>query len=122
MSEDAERLLAGLTCRIAAQDAEGRWAMGNWFSDPLRRPGWLGDRGEDRYEKQLQGSGDQWVLRWNGFPYVEDVTASLTASPIGVSGAIARDTGTHFEVRLGSATLRLNAQRAPVQQESEGAS
>lgn len=119
MSEDAERLLAGLTCRIAAQDADGRWAIGNWFSDPLMRPGWLGDQGEDRYEKQLQGSGQQWMLRWNGFPYVEDVAASLTAYPVGVSGAIAHDAGDHFEVRLGSAILRLNGQRAAMQQGSE---
>ncbi|MEU3111244.1 hypothetical protein [Streptomyces albidoflavus] len=119
MSEDAERLLAGLTCRIAAQDAEAGWAIGNWFSDPLMRPGRLRDHGEDRYKKQLQESGRQWAFRWNGFPYVEDVTASLTASPVGISGAVARDAGDHFEVRLGSAVLRLYGQRAPVQQKSE---
>lgn len=121
MSEDAERLLAGLTCRIAAQDAEGGWAIGNWFSDPLMRPGWLSDGGEDRYEKQLRGYGHRWTFRWNGFPYVDDVAASLTAPPIGVSGAIAHGVSDHFEVRLGDATLRLDGRRAPVQQKSEAA-
>ncbi|MEU2514417.1 hypothetical protein [Streptomyces syringium] len=119
MSEDAERLLAGLTSRIAARDPEGGWAIGNWFSDPLMRPGWLADQGEDRYEKQLQGARHQWTFRWNGFPFVEDVAASLTAPPIGVSGAIARDGGDHFEVRMGSATLRLNGQRTTIHQQPE---
>ncbi|MCB5909654.1 hypothetical protein [Streptomyces pinistramenti] len=119
MSEDTERLLAGLMCCIAARGAEGRWAIGNWFSDLPMRPGWLRDEGEDRYEKQLQGSGRQWTFRWNGFPHVDDVAASLTASPIGSSGAVARDTGDHFEVRLDDATLRLNGQRVPMQQQSE---
>ncbi|MFD4946128.1 hypothetical protein ACFWNT_27205 [Streptomyces sp. NPDC058409] len=119
MSEDAERLLAGLTCRIAAQDTEGRWAIGNCFSDPLMRPGRLSCQGEDRYEKQLQGSGRRRAFRWKGFPCVEDVAASLTASPVGVSDAIARDAGDHFEVRLRGAALRLDGQRSPMQQESE---
>ncbi|MFF2189003.1 hypothetical protein [Streptomyces sp. NPDC058155] len=119
MSEDAERLLAGLTCRIAAQDSDGRWAIGNWFSDPLMRPGRLSDGGEDRYEKQLEGYRHRWTLRWNGFLYVEDVATSLTASPVGVSGAIAHDAGDHFEVRLGDATLRLDGWRALAQHESE---
>ncbi|QNT95823.1 hypothetical protein HEP81_05571 [Streptomyces griseofuscus] len=118
MSEDAERLLAGLTCRIAAQDADGKWAIGNWFSDPLMRPGWLTDHGEDRYMKQLRGSGNRWSLQWNGFPFVEDVAASLTASPIGVSSASARDAGDHHEVRLGSAILRLVGQRGSLRQKS----
>ncbi|MEU3537045.1 hypothetical protein AB0E70_36570 [Streptomyces murinus] len=118
MSEDAERLLAGLTCRIAAQDADGKWAIGNWFSDPLMRPGWLTDHGEDRYMKQLRGSGNRWSLQWNGFPFVEDVAASLTASPIGVSSASAHDAGDHHEVRLGSAILRLVGQRGSLKRKS----
>ncbi|MFK0183337.1 hypothetical protein ACIQV1_03885 [Streptomyces rubiginosohelvolus] len=119
LSDDAERLLAGLACRIAAQDAEGRWAIGNWFSDPLRRPGWLRGEGEDRYAKQLRGAGHDWAFRWNGFPYVDDVAASLTASPIGVDGAVAHDAGDHLEIRLGAATLRLNGLRAPMPQKKE---
>ncbi|MEU0697781.1 hypothetical protein ABZ349_27880 [Streptomyces niveus] len=119
MSEDAERLLAGLTCRITAQDAAGRWAIGNWFFDPLTRPGWLSSGGEDRSEKQLHGYRYHWTLQRNGSPYVEDVAASLTASPASVSGAIAPNAGSHFEVSLGNTTLRLDRRRAPAQQESE---
>ncbi|MFF7649626.1 hypothetical protein ACFZCY_07185 [Streptomyces sp. NPDC007983] len=121
MSEDAEQLLAGLICRIAARDAGGEWAVGNWFSDPLLRPGWLNDGGEDRYRKELRGAGDRWTLRWKGFPYVEDVAASLTASPIGVPGAVARWVDDTVEVRLGHAILRLDGLLAPLRHRRQAA-
>ncbi|GHF32623.1 hypothetical protein [Streptomyces morookaense] len=119
MSDEAELLLAGLTSRIAAQDADGNWAIGNWFSDPLMRPGWLSDGSEDRYEKELYGSGSQWTFRWNGFPYVEDVAASLTAPLVGIRGAVALDRGNHLEVRVGGTTLSLRGRRAAEQREPE---
>ncbi|MEV6044589.1 hypothetical protein [Streptomyces xanthochromogenes] len=114
MGSDAERLLAGLPSRIATRDPRGRWAIGNWFSDPLRRAGRLNDGSEERYGKQLWGSADRWRFRWNGFPYVADVAASLTAPRIGISGAAMRLVGDSAEVRLGSATLSLQGRRAPV--------
>jgi hypothetical protein len=117
MGSDAEQLLAGLTCRIAARDPAGQWAIGNWFSDPLMRPGWLRDEGEDRYEKELKGAGNEWTLRWRGFPYADDVAASLASPPVGVPGAVVRTAGDHVEVRLGQATLRLVGRRATSQRE-----
>ncbi|MFE9738625.1 hypothetical protein [Streptomyces sp. NPDC006477] len=113
MSLDAARLLAGLATRIASRDPRGRWAIGNWFSDPLDRPGWHNDGSTKRYGKQLWGAGDCWTLRWNGFPYTRDVAASLTAPLIGVPGASAHDAGDHLYVRLGRATLSLQGLRAP---------
>jgi len=115
MGTEAECLLAGLVTRIATQDPQGRWAIGNWFSDPLRRSGWLNDGSEERYGKQLWGSADRWVFRWNGFPYVDDVAASLTAPRIGIPGATMHDVGDRMEVRLGAATLSLLGRRAPHQ-------
>jgi len=121
ISDEVARLLAGLVCRIAARDPQGRWAIGNWFYDPLRRPGWHNNRGEDRYEKQLSGSGHRWKLRWNGFPYADDVAASLTSASVGIPGATALDAGDHIDVRLGHAVLRLSGRRAPTRQKTGGA-
>ncbi len=112
LSADAECLLAGLATRIATQDPRGRWAIGNWFSDPLRRPGRLNDGSEEWYGKQLWGSVDRWRFWWNGFPYVDDVAASLTAPRIGISGATWRRVGDSVDVRLGTATLSLYGRRA----------
>lgn len=115
MGADAECLLAGLATRVATQDPQGRWAIGNWFSDPLQRSGWLNDGSEERYGKQLWGSADRWTFRWNGFPYVEDVATSLTAPQVGIPGATMHDAGDRVEVRLGVATLSLHGRRAPLQ-------
>ncbi|MET9930813.1 MULTISPECIES: hypothetical protein [unclassified Streptomyces] len=107
MTPDATRLLAGLVTRIAAHDPRGSWAVGNWFSDPLDRPGRRNDGSVERYGKELWGAGDRWALRWNGFPYARDIAASLTAPLVGVPGAVAHGAGDHFHVRLGRATLDL---------------
>jgi hypothetical protein len=115
MCADAEYLLAGLATRIATQDPQGRWAIGNWFSDPLQRPGWLNNGSEERYGKQLWGSANRWTFRWNGFPYADDVATSLTAPQVGIPGATMHDAGDRVEVRLGVATLSLHGRRAPLQ-------
>lgn len=121
ISKEAEQLLAGLVCRITARDPQGRWAIGNWFSDPLDRPGWHRNEAEDRYEKQLSGSGHRWTLRWNGFPYADDVAASLASAPVGVPGAVASVAGDRIDLRLGHAVLRLSARRDPARQKAEAA-
>ncbi|MFB8081700.1 hypothetical protein [Streptomyces sp. NPDC056013] len=112
MSGDAALLLAGLAARIATRDPQDRWAMGNWFSDPLDRPGWHNDGSAERYGKQLWGAGDRWTLRWNGFPYASDIAASLTFPLIGIPGATTHDEGGRLSVRLGRATLALEGLRA----------
>ncbi|MFE3109616.1 hypothetical protein ACFXKJ_20390 [Kitasatospora indigofera] len=114
IGEEAAQLLAGLVCRLAARDPQGGWAIGNWFSDPLARPGWTDNGGVDRYEKQLGGPGHRWTLRWSGFPFSDDVADSLTSAPIGIPGAVKQIVGDHIDVRLGPAVLRLSGRRAPV--------
>lgn len=121
MSDEAERLLAGLVCRIAARDPHDRWAIGNWFSDPLERPSRHHGSASDRYEKQLSGSGHRWTLRWNGFPPADDVAASLTSAPVGIPGAVSRTVGDQVEVGLGQAALRLTAQCHLARQKAETA-
>ncbi|MCX5357662.1 hypothetical protein OG864_02770 [Streptomyces sp. NBC_00124] len=37
MTQEALVLLSGLTPRIGRSDPRRRWALGNWFADPLRR-------------------------------------------------------------------------------------
>ncbi|GAA5020477.1 hypothetical protein [Kitasatospora paranensis] len=121
ISDEAAQLLGGLVCRLSARDPHGRWAIGNWFSDPLDRPGWTNNGDVDRYEKQLSGSGHRWTLRWNGFPYSDDVAASLTSAPVGIPGAVAHTVDDHIDVRLGLAVLRLSGLRAPFRHTAEGA-
>ncbi|MFF4155656.1 hypothetical protein [Streptomyces sp. NPDC001678] len=121
ISDEAEQLLAGLICRIAARDPHSRWAIGNWFSGLLERPGWhrIGDEG--RYEKQLSEVGNRWTLRWSGFPYANDAAASLTSAPIGIPGAVAHVVDDCIDVRLGHAVLRLFAWRGPSRQKAGAA-
>ncbi|MBT2400040.1 hypothetical protein [Streptomyces sp. ISL-100] len=61
------------------------------------------------------------MLRWNGFPYADDVAASLTSGPVGLPGAVARVDGDYIYVRLGRAVLRLSARRAPARHKAEAA-
>lgn len=119
MSHDVMQLLAGLTSRIAARNPNNTWALGNWFSDPLARPFWGGDEGGDRYEKELTGTGSHWTLRWKGFPYAEDVAASLTEPPLSIPDATVLEAGGRPQVRLGKATLSLYGRRvSPVAREA----
>ncbi|MEV7197752.1 hypothetical protein AB0N81_39070 [Streptomyces sp. NPDC093510] len=111
MTEHAQCLLAGVFCRISARDPHRGWAIGNWFYDPLRRPGWLdNDRslGEDR---NLQGAGDSWELRWDSYPYPDDLAAAMTDSVIGIPGARTVSAHDNLAITLGSATLRLRSRR-----------
>lgn len=109
MTEHAQFLLAGVFCRISARDPHRRWAIGNWFYDPLQRSSWLdSDRslGEDR---KLQGAGDSWELRWDSYPYPDDLAASMTDPVIGIPGARTVSASDHLAITLGNATLRLRS-------------
>ncbi|WP_440572617.1 hypothetical protein [Streptomyces sp. KR2] len=111
MSIDARRLLAGVFCRITTKDPCGAWAIGNWFYDPLERPGRL-DRLHLPGCRSLRGFGDNWELEWEAGPYPEDLTSALTGSVIGIPGASAASTLGHLAVTLGSATLHLRSARS----------
>ncbi|MFC9735269.1 hypothetical protein ACFWGM_36865 [Streptomyces roseolus] len=104
-TEDAQRLLAGVLTRVTARDPHRSWAIGNWFYDPLTRPGWL-DMNHRQY-RTLLGRGDHWVLSWGAIPYESDLVAALTDPVVGIAGAgRERDSGDTV-VTLGGATLRL---------------
>lgn len=104
---DARVLLASLVTRFSAVDAERRWALGQWFEDPLERP----DRPRGTFtratSRQLSGDGDSWTLRWEDHPRVEDVVRALTDDVAGLYGARAQRTGTGYTVRFGTASLAL---------------
>ncbi|MFB6955339.1 hypothetical protein ACFCXP_37475 [Streptomyces niveus] len=88
--------MSGVFCRITARDPHGKWAIGNWFYDPL--PGC----------RSLHGAGNSWVLEWESDPYPDDLAAALTDPTIGVAGAKKRSTADNLTIALGSAALRLN--------------
>lgn len=110
INEAAERLMAGLVCRIAARSRRD-WALGNWFYDPLDRPGSRTERGRGFEERRLWGAGKQWLLEWHRFPFEEDVAAALSEPPIGLAGATQVRAGASTDVRLERARLTLQGFR-----------
>lgn len=111
ISEAVERLIAGLVCRIAARSGSD-WALGNWFYDPLNRPGSLTERGPHSEERRLWGTENMWLLEWNRFPYEEDVAAALAGTPIGLAGATQVRVSTSTVVHLEGAQLTLRGFKA----------
>jgi hypothetical protein len=104
MTQEALVLLSGLTSRIGLSDPRRRWAVGNWFEDPLDRTlAW------SRAGRRLWGRGDWWELTWNGFPFHEDVAMALTDPQAGIAGARAVPARRGWDVRLGNAVLALRA-------------
>jgi hypothetical protein len=99
-------LLAGLMTRIGLNDPKRRWALGNWFMDPLDRTReWAADPG-----RRLWGHGDRWELTWGSFPFREDVAAALTGAKIGIAGAYAVKVRRGWDIRLGDAVLALRSE------------
>ncbi|WP_309030899.1 hypothetical protein [Streptomyces alfalfae] len=102
MTEDALALLSGLVARIGLCDSDQRWALGNWFADPLDRTlAW------NRRGRRLWGHGDWWELTWSSFPFHDDVAMALTDPRAGVAGAQAVQGRRGWDVRLGSGVLAL---------------
>ncbi|MFI0789583.1 hypothetical protein ACH4Q6_28745 [Streptomyces lydicus] len=112
MTENAQRLLAGVFCRISARDPHGGWAIGNWFYDPLRRPGWLDSDRRPGRDRKLHGADDSWDLEWDPYPYPDDLAAAMTDPVLGVPGARAISAVGELTITLGGATLRLRSRRA----------
>lgn len=82
---DARTLLAALVTRFSAVDAQGRWAIGLWYRDPLRRPN--PPEPPDRISRRLWGQGEEWEMRWNYHPRIEDISGALTDPVAGLQGA-----------------------------------
>ncbi|MEU4797471.1 hypothetical protein [Streptomyces sp. NPDC023327] len=111
MTAEARRLLAGVFCRITVSDPHGGWAIGNWFYDPLQRPGWL-DSSHRPSHRRLHGAGDRWELEWESHPYPDDLAAAMTHPIIGIPGAKLVSTADHLTITLGGASLCLRSRRA----------
>jgi hypothetical protein len=106
VSDAAMALLAGLVTRIGLNDPKRRWALGNWFMDPLDRTGeWGGSPG-----RRLWGHGNWWELTWGSFPFREDVAAALTGAQVGIAGARAVQVRRGWDIRLEDAVLALRSE------------
>jgi hypothetical protein len=105
MSPDIEKLVSAVLVRISTSEPHGKWAIGTWYYDPLERdPAYR----PSTDERRLSGSDDSWELRWHGYPYVEDVVASLVDPAIGVSGlSVERKRDDHHAARLGKGCLKI---------------
>ncbi|WP_328410815.1 hypothetical protein [Nocardia sp. NBC_00403] len=110
MSNDAKRLLGGIFCRISTSDPAGKWAIGNWFYDPIR----VFVDGPEERSRTLSGIGDAWELRWGPYPYADDLAASLTSQQIGLADAYATTGDNHLVLGLGKATIRLYGKIRPL--------
>jgi hypothetical protein len=106
MTKDARRLLSGVFCRITTSDPHGGWAIGNWFYDPLGRPGWLDSPHRPGY-RRLHGADDSWELQWESHPYPDDLASAMTDPVIGIPGANRVAIAGQLTIALEGATLRL---------------
>lgn len=108
MTEDAERLLAGLVSRLYLSSPTERWAVGALIDDPLRRPRPKSSAFGFTY---CWGYGRDWVVRWGGGRHAvpaEDVVRALTHPVVGLAEAtVGRQEPDRAEVCFGDATLRL---------------
>ncbi|MGV9317570.1 hypothetical protein [Streptomyces sp. NPDC003660] len=110
MTSAARRLLAGMFSRITVRDPDDRWALGNWFYDPLERP-IRQDHSHD-WSRSLHGFGDNWELRWKFHPHPEDLISALTEPVIGIPGAKTLTTDGSPAVTLNGAMVRLHSRHA----------
>lgn len=107
MTPGSETLLAGLVSHLDVREPNRQWATGMWWWDPFHRPKRRGlARSTDRFA-QLWGAGDNWELKWNGYPYPEDLAACLTSPMVGLEGASAVNDGDDWLIRLGHSSLAL---------------
>lgn len=113
ISNDSKKLLGGIFCRIATADPDRKWAIGNWFHDPLDDRSARVDRSSTltRKYRSLTGAGDHWELRWEPYPYADDLAACITSDRIGLHGARAATGPDHLILTLGTASLRMYGRR-----------
>jgi len=102
---DARHLLAALVARFSATDQRRRWALAQWYSDPLRRPDAPKHPWADEISRRLAGDGDNWDLRWDSHPRPEDIVGALTDPVTGLAGARASKAGGDYVIAYRSARL-----------------
>ncbi|MEV4600797.1 hypothetical protein AB0K15_25800 [Amycolatopsis sp. NPDC049253] len=106
MPAGIERILAALVTRLDARDPARKWAVGNWWYDPLGRPFPPGYRHNGKIS--LWGQRPKWALRWNGWPRPEDIVGCLTAPIVGVDRLTARQLSpAEFVIELDGCSLSL---------------
>ncbi|GIE35456.1 hypothetical protein Ait01nite_085010 [Actinoplanes italicus] len=98
-------IVNALVVRMRARDPHHRWAMGNWWNDPLQRPGRPCDFHES--SRRLMPGGRHWLLEWCGYPYASDVAAMLCEPRFGLPGAEVTPGSGHFTITLGGDALRV---------------
>lgn len=99
------RIISALVVRMRARDPQGRWAMGNWWNDPLKRPG--RPCGCYRASRRLMPGGRHWLLEWCGYPYAADVAAMLSDSEFGLHQATVTLGGDHLTITVDRDGLRI---------------
>lgn len=104
-SPDARSMLAALVARFSATDQHRRWALAQWYSDPLRRPDAPRHPWADEISRRLAGDGDLWELRWDSHPRPEDIVGALTDPVTGLAGARASKAGGDYVIAYRSARL-----------------
>jgi len=117
LNPDFKALLAGLFVRLCAREialVEGddrpRWAVGNFYWDPLRREPaewWARQRPHSRV--RLRRLRSVLELRWSGPPFPSDIADALTDPVCGLRGATARPEfdGREYIVTYGRVRLLL---------------
>lgn len=112
MTIDMCILAAGLVARLNLTDPDKRWTVGQWFWDPLRsslgapdlgRP----DIGTLELSRHLWGNADEWDLRWEGYPFLDDLIYAMTDPAVGMPALTVRRDKRDVTLCIGSARLRL---------------
>ncbi|MEV0898208.1 hypothetical protein [Actinoplanes sp. NPDC049802] len=98
-------IVNALVVRMRARDPHHRWAMGNWWNDPLRRA----ERPCDclRSSRRLMPGGRHWLLEWCGYPFAADIAAMLTEPRFGLPDVAVHPGDRHFTITLGDDALRI---------------
>lgn len=99
-------IVNALVVRIRARDPRHRWAMGNWWNDPLRRPG-RPCGCERSSNRRLMPGGRGWLLEWCGYPYAADVAAMLADPGFGLPQATITAGSGDFTIAMGQDVLRI---------------
>lgn len=106
MSEDMTRILAALVVRICTKHPRNRWALGTWAWDPLNRSP-RPECSSSNTLRSLWGANNDWELRWEGYPFPDDVAASFTDPVIGLDGVEVTGIDPVYDIALNDAVVHI---------------